>query len=579
MKLRPKMILLFAGSLVVVLGGFFVFNLKGISDLSRDATNKTALYTAQGISDGVAAFGTIGDMEGLELLLDRIRNHPNLEAADAKRTEATINDFGERDNSLPLDEHELLVYQTGQPYECEIPETHSHRTILPIISEASCVECHESAQAGAVLGVTSVTVSSAESREQQMVMARNTLFVFLLVIAVQLGFLVLVSNKVILTPIKKAIKLAQTIRVGDLSQRMHSNSKDEFGEMAGALDHMADNLQASVNVAEKIAAGDLQHEVTLVSDKDKFGQALKMMIVNLSDTLTNVDQAATKLDKQTDQMSASSQSLSESASQSAASLEEISSTLGLLADQTRTNSESAVKAAQLTDTAEKGALQGNEQMNKMVTAMEQIQESSQEITKVLKVIDDIAFQTNLLALNAAVEAARAGRHGKGFAVVAEEVRNLAARSAKAAKETESHIKDSLEKVNAGSESAKQTAASLEEITQSITDATQLVQQITQASHEQAEGFNQVNEGIQQISQVNQQSASVAQESAAGAVELSTQASVLRSLLQRFKLRDVNTEEANFPQHHQSPATAARSRVSRKPEPAAAIPEPVGVWGE
>ncbi len=206
---------------------------------------------------------------------------------------------------------------------------------------------------------------------------------------------------------------------------------------------------------------------------------------------------------------------------------------------------------------------GNEQMYKMLESMDNINVSSGNISKIIRVIDDIAFQTNILALNAAVEAARAGQQGKGFAVVAEEVRNLAARSANAANETTSLIEGSIEKVEAGTQIANETAHALSSIMEGSEKSLELLNGISIASGEQASGIAQINKGIEQLSQVVQTNSATAEEGAAASQELSSQAELLKSMIGNFKLK--NAEEC-----HMLKATEAENEIAHEDKDAAAI---------
>jgi methyl-accepting chemotaxis protein len=355
-----------------------------------------------------------------------------------------------------------------------------------------------------------------------------------LVIGGLLGFII---TRAIAGPVRKGVELADEIAKGDFSQRLNLERRDEIGILAQALDRMAANLQKKADVAESIADGKLDVNIELASEKDQLGLSLQRMTDSLNEILGQVQTAAEQIATGGGQVADAAQSLSQGATESAASLEEISASLNQLSSQTATNADNANQANSLTAEAGNAAQLGSRQMAAMVSAMTEINQSSQSISRIIKTIDEIAFQTNLLALNAAVEAARAGQHGKGFAVVAEEVRNLAARSAKAAQETSELIEGSVEKTANGSRIAQQTAEALGHIVSGIDKVTNLVAEIAAASSEQAQGVGQINLGVGQIDQVTQQNTAHAEESAAAAEELSGQAEELRQMLQRFTLRE------------------------------------------
>lgn len=331
--------------------------------------------------------------------------------------------------------------------------------------------------------------------------------------------------------------IAKNVAAGDLNVELKSEGKDEgvFAEMK----NMMSTLRGKAALANQISSGDLTSDVKLASNRDILGKALKEMSENLNRIIAEVNDATVQISSGSSQVSDSSQSLSQGATEQAASLEQITSSMTEMASQTKTNAENATLANQLSSDARSAAETGNQQMKTMVEAMGEINEAGRNISKIIKVIDEIAFQTNLLALNAAVEAARAGRHGKGFAVVAEEVRNLAARSAKAAKETAELIEGSVEKTTNGTKIASHTAESLQEIVNAVTKVTDLVGEIAAASNEQAEGIAQVNQGLGQIDQVTQHNTASAEEGAAAAEELSSQAAHLKGLMSTFKIKGGN----------------------------------------
>ncbi len=304
------------------------------------------------------------------------------------------------------------------------------------------------------------------------------------------------------------------------------------------LDAVTKPVEEAARCLEEMAKGNLSVSVTgsYKGDHAKIKNALNTTIDSMNELIRQVFEAADQVNAGSRQVSDASQSLSHSATEAASSLEEIGASMQQISSQTRLNAENAGKASKLASNVMAAAEEGNGKMADMQKAMNEISESSSSVAKIIKAIDEIAFQTNLLALNAAVEAARAGKHGKGFTVVAEEVRNLAQRSAKAAKETAEMIENSIKKTGMGAAVANETAKSLGEIVAGVTKVTMLVSDIAAASMEQEKGVAQVNIGISQVDKVTQQNTAVAEEAAAASEELSSQSVELRSMLERFKLK-------------------------------------------
>ncbi|MBU2648928.1 methyl-accepting chemotaxis protein, partial [bacterium] len=252
-------------------------------------------------------------------------------------------------------------------------------------------------------------------------------------------------------------------------------------------------------------------------------------------SITQVVNAAEQVNSGAGQIASASQALASGTTEQAASLEETSSSMSEVGSRAKINNENANQAVQLSNQTLEIVNRGNAQMEAMLASMDKINNSSGDISKIIKVIDEIAFQTNLLALNAAVEAARAGKYGKGFAVVAEEVRNLAARSAEAAKNTTGLIENSVKEVDSGVLNAGKTAEILNEINVSITKVNDLVGEIASSSQEQRISTDEVNKALTQVNDVVQQNSSISEQTAAASEELSGQAMQLQELMRRFKV--------------------------------------------
>ncbi len=335
---------------------------------------------------------------------------------------------------------------------------------------------------------------------------------------------------------------------------------------------LVSDIRRMVGMAQKIAGGNLEKPQISTKRQDEIGElilAFQVMNSKLHDTLTQVSSSADKVICGAQQLSDSSQSLANGASDEASSLEQISASITEILTQTDKNVQNAKQANHLSSATRQEAQEGNEQMKEMIDAMEKIEKSSKSISKIIKVIDEIAFQTNLLALNAAVEAARAGVHGKGFAVVANEVRNLAVRSADAAKETTVMIESSVQQVIHGMDIAQKTAESLDGIVGSVGNVTNLIEQINAASQEQAEGIHQISQGTNRIEQLTQQNAASAEEGAATSAELFSQANRLQKVLARFTL-EANPENPENPslllQNSQLPQIAPPVEIKNERAP-------------
>jgi len=353
-----------------------------------------------------------------------------------------------------------------------------------------------------------------------------------------------------------ALKPADVAIIGKYAQ-----IKDEIGEAISGSAEFVEHVTSVAKELETIAEGDLTANVELLSDADTMGKSLKQMLEKLNSMFAEIQSSTNQVSTGSKQVADGAQALAQGATEQAASIQELSASIAEIAERTKENTTTADKTAKLSTSIKEKAEKGNQQMNEMITAVSEINEASKNISKIIKTIDEIAFQTNILALNAAVEAARAGQHGKGFAVVAEEVRNLASKSAAAAKDTGDMIQNSMEKAELGARIAGETADSLKEIVIGINESSHLVAEIASASEEQSVGISEINTGIDQVAQVVQQNSATAQESAAASQEMSGQSDMLKELIGHFRLKDGGMAYRSLP----TPGTPAHARRAMPPK--------------
>jgi methyl-accepting chemotaxis protein len=396
-----------------------------------------------------------------------------------------------------------------------------------------------------------------EEKSAEIVAQGNLLKTITIVVAIlSLAACALCAWKItesIMNPLRKITAASEAIAIGDLDVSVSYPVNDQIGQLAQSFQKLADNTKAQVAAAEILASGDLSVAVKPRSDKDMMSFAMIRMINSLNEMFANIQATSVQVAGGSKQLADGAQSLAQGSTEQAATIEELSAAISSLTDKTSRNTKIAREAAELSGNIRSNAEKGSTQMDEMIRAVREISDASGQISRVIKVIDDIAFQTNILALNAAVEAARAGQHGKGFAVVADEVRNLAAKSAEAAKDTSGLIEDSIEKANIGLQIAVETGDSLKDIVEGINRSAEIVTQIADASDEQAGAIGQIDDGINQVARVVQQNSATAEQSAAASEEMSGQSELLEQLIDQFKLRD----SSHQPRASSSPRPAAR----------------------
>lgn len=373
----------------------------------------------------------------------------------------------------------------------------------------------------------------------------------MLSLVVVVAAVVLVIRR-LLKPMQDVVSAAAEIASGDLNIDLQVRSADEIGILAGTFTEMAHHLKTIIEdigyLLGEMADGNFrihtQYEEKYIGQYHEILSAMNRINRTLSGTLADINMASSQVSAGADQISGGAQTLSQGAAEQASSIEELKAAITNISAKISENAEHAQKASILSGETQQEVAASSQHMHQLMAAMEDITGTSNEIQKIIKTIDDIAFQTNILALNAAVEAARAGSSGKGFAVVADEVRSLAGKSAEAARNTTLLIESTLGAIKSGKVLADETAASLYAVVDKTETVHDTIKQIAKASEQQSGAVAQLVTGIEQVSAVVQTNSATAEESAAASEELSGQAQMLKDSVGRFRLNE-SVQSYNF----------------------------------
>jgi len=527
---------------------------------------------------------------------------------------------------LPSAPEDRKVLDSGKPLY--IVDGDKLLVWAPYVARKSCGAaggCHAGVEVGNVLGAVQMQFSLAgvnkEINKNAVISTASKIMLSLLII----GSLMFMITRIITRPLQLAVTAANTVARGDLAQRIEVTSKDETGQLMQALKVMNESLIASraetermikeiaaivegaslgdfsarMDIADKtglfrqlgeginklvqtseaglgevarvlsaLSHGDLTEKITtdysgafgqLKDDANNTVEQLKQIVLQIKESTDTITAAAQQIYQGNTDLSQRTEEQASNLEETASSMEELTSTV-------KQNTESAKQANQLSVNASDIAVKGGHVVDEVVNTMASISASSKKIVEIISVIEGIAFQTNILALNAAVEAARAGDQGRGFAVVASEVRNLAQRSAAAAKEIKTMIGDSVDKVEIGSRQVNRAGETMEEIVQAVKRVTDIMSEIAAASSEQSAGIEQVNQAITQMDAVTQQNAALVEEAANATEAMQEQAKILVEAVSIFKLGDDRTSARSAAARPAipHPAPSAQARITRKP---------------
>ena len=556
LRIRLKLYILIGVALIgmLIIGGMS-FSLMGrMNDMTSDISTSwlPSIDTARDLTATLSNI-RLNELGYLTAISDDVREsslqYLQKEKNDMNALLATYEGLIDDDEQAFYDNTMKFWAQYSQADEemmklAEQGHTEDARAIL----EGECVALYNSLNSSFNDIIAYNTEGSSAATEESFFLYRTAMILMAAVIIaiILVGvFFSFVVVRLIKTPISEIEAAALKMAEGDLDVKISYTSKDELGVLAEQVRRLIRKLQVIIDdenkFLAKMAAGDFT--VDSICEEEYTGGFHPLLISfrgiaeKLNDTMLQISQSSAEVANGSEQVSNGAQALSQGATEQASSVQELAATISEISDKVSENADHARQANAMAGNVSAEMDTSNEKMQQMIRAMSDISNCSSEIGKIIKTIEDIAFQTNILALNAAVEAARAGDAGKGFAVVADEVRNLASKSAEASQNTSVLIENSLKAVENGTQIVDETAQSLLQAVNNVNEMAGIIGQISEASSNQADSISQITTGIDQISSVVQTNSATAQESAAASEELSSQAQLMKGLVEKFKLKN------------------------------------------